>query len=54
MTERQQQTVSDAIKAWEIGLLKFLYDKNIITEDEYLGIRRIAEAQYQLEKVCPK
>jgi len=50
MTERKQQTISEAVQAWELGLLRFLYDKGIITEEEYLGIRKIAEMQHQLEK----
>lgn len=49
MTERQQQTVSEAIETWEIGLLKFLYDKGIITQEEYFGIRKIAKEQYELK-----
>ena len=53
MTERQQQTVSEAIEVWEIDLLKFLYDKAIITQDEYLGIQEIAEKHYESKKICP-
>ena len=49
MTERHQQTVIEAIEAWEIGLLKFLYDKGIITQDEYFGIHKIAKEQYGLK-----
>lgn len=49
MTERQKQTVSEAIEMWEIGLLKFLYDKGIITQEEYFGIRKIAKEQYELK-----
>lgn len=54
MTDRQQQTVAEAVEAWELGLLHFLYDKGIITEEEYLGIRQIAVEHYELKKVCPK
>ncbi len=54
MNDRKEQTIAEAVQAWEFGLLKFIYDKSIITVEEYLGIRRIAEMQYQLEKVCPK
>lgn len=54
MNDRKEQTIAESVQAWEFGLLKFIYDKGIITVEEYLGIRRIAEMQYQLEKVCPK
>lgn len=54
MNDRKEQMIAEAVQAWELGLLKFIYDKDIITEDEYLGIRRIAEEQYALKKVCPK
>ena len=50
MNDRKEQTIAETVQAWEFGLLKFIYDKGIITEDEYLGIRRIVEMQYQLEK----
>lgn len=30
---------------WEIGLLRFLYQSGIITEQEYKGINRIAKQQ---------
>lgn len=46
MNDRKQQTVSDAVHVWELGLLLFLFEKGIISEDEYLGIRQIAEEQH--------
>lgn len=45
MTERQKQTVSDAVFVWELGLLRFLYEKGILTEEEYHGIYKIATEQ---------
>lgn len=50
MTERKQQTIAEAAQVWELGLLRFLYDKGMITEDEFLGIRQIAEEQYERNK----
>ncbi len=50
MTERKRQTIAEATQIWELGLLRFLYDKGIITEDEFFGIRRIAEEQYEMNK----
>lgn len=46
MTDKQQQTIDLAVHFWEIGMLLFLYEKGIITEDEYNGIRRIAIDEY--------
>lgn len=45
MTERQKQTVLDAVFVWEVGLLRFLYEKGILTEEEYAGIYEIATEQ---------
>lgn len=50
MTERKRQSIAEATQIWELGLLRFLYDKGIITEDEFFGIRRIAEEQYEMNK----
>lgn len=50
MTDRKQQLVEEAVQVWELGLLYFLYDKRIITEKEFIGIRGIAEEQFELSK----
>lgn len=45
MTERQKQTVTDAVFVWEVGMLRFLYEKGILTKEEYTGIYKIATEQ---------
>ena len=52
MNERQQQTISDAVFYWELGLLRFLYSKGILTEQEYNGILAIAEQQSEERNKC--
>lgn len=54
MTERQRRTVSDALFFWETGMLRFLFEKGIISEAEYTGIKAIIETQREQEqkKVC--
>ena len=38
-------SVKNASYVWEIGLLRFLCQTGIITEQEYKGISRIAKQQ---------
>lgn len=45
MNERQRQTIQNAALIWELGLLRFLYDKGVLTDTEYDGIRLIAKQQ---------
>ena len=52
MNERQQQTISDAVFYWELGMLRFLYSKEILTEQEYNGILAIAEQQSEERNKC--
>ena len=37
--------IRNAQYVWEIGLLRFLYQAGILTEQEYKGIGRIAKQQ---------
>lgn len=46
MTDKQRETIEKAIQIWELGLLLFLYEKGFLTEEEYGGIRRIAESKH--------
>ncbi len=44
--ENQNQYVKEqAIKFIELGLLRMLYIKGILSEEEYDGIRKVAEEQ---------
>lgn len=54
MTELQMKTSADAIFFWEIGMLRFLFEKGIISDAEYIGIKTIAENRQEQErkKVC--
>ena len=52
MNEIQKKTAAKAVYFRELGLLRFLYTKGILTENEYLGIRRIAEEQTEEYLLC--
>lgn len=45
MNEKKAQTIQTAAYYWELGLLRFLYEKGVISEKEYMGIQKIAEEQ---------
>lgn len=45
MNECNTRLTKTAIHMWELGLLKFLYMKGILNEEEYNGIRLIAETE---------
>ena len=45
MNEKKAQTIRTAAYYWELGLLRFLYEKGVISEKEYMGIQKIAEKQ---------
>ena len=47
MNDRRQKTISDAVYTWEIGMLDFLLENNLIDETEYNGIRNVIEAEQQ-------
>ena len=46
-----KQLIEKASYYRELGLLQFLYEKGILTEDEYHGIRKIAMEQTTAKKV---
>lgn len=46
MNERSKQTSEKAAHFWELGILKFLRNKGFLTEDEYQGIKQIAEDDF--------
>ena len=50
MNDRRQKTISDAVYIWEIGMLNFLFENNLIDETEYNGIRKEIESDMQ-EKI---
>lgn len=52
--DKHNQTIIKAIYYRELGLLRFLYEKGILTEEEYHGIRKIAAEQTTEKKLCPK
>lgn len=45
MNDRRQKTISDAVYTWEIGMLKFMFENNLIDETEYYGILSVIEAE---------
>lgn len=47
MNDRRQKILSDAVYTWEIGMLNFLLENNLIDETEYNGIRNVIEAEQQ-------
>ena len=45
MNEKKAQTIQAATYYWELGLLRFLYEKGVISQKEYVGTQKIAEEQ---------
>lgn len=43
--DKRQQTIQKVIYCWEIGLLRFLYEKDVLSEEEYAGILKIVKEQ---------
>ena len=43
--DEKQKIKEQAIKFIELGLLRMLYIKGILSEEEYDGIRKVAEEQ---------
>lgn len=43
--DKRVQITEKAVFLWEIGLLRFMFDKGVLSREEYSGIRRIAEEQ---------
>lgn len=52
--DKRKATVEKACYFWELGLLHFLFEKGVISEEEYTGILKIAEEQNDKTLLCLK
>lgn len=43
--DKRTLAIEKAAYYWELGLLRFLFEKGILTEKEYSEIRKIADEQ---------
>lgn len=43
--DKRVQITERAVFLWELGLLRFMFDKGVLSREEYSGIKRIAAGE---------
>ncbi len=46
MNDAKKEMIQEASEYWELGILQILFDRKLLTEEEYSGIVQIVKKDY--------